>query len=240
MNNNFLLLFVLAHLTGDYILQTNKIAKMKSESLRGVTIHILMVGFVQVAMLSCYGIKGGIAGIIATTIHFGIDCLKLRIGRQFRKMELLLYLLDQGLHLLTLVLITLFLAPDNGWVEDYIPYIRLLTAVTLLFGMATVSAKTVARGFSRKIRNQSFFLAKERWRDTLTVTMIAVVVVLLALASLPLPIGLLISVLGVIPYGRLQKKAYGYHWQASLLKYVTLLVFTALAIWIGRILTVCC
>lgn len=234
LNNNFLLLFILAHLTGDYILQTNKIAKMKSKSLKGVAIHTLIVGLVQVVLLSCYGIRGIIVGVIGTAIHFGIDELKLILGRRFRKKELLLYLFDQGFHFLVLVLLTLFLAPDSGWVEKYTPFIRLLTAVALLFGMAAVTAKIVARGFLEEVRNQMFFLGKERWWDTLTIAIVAVIEALPVLVSIPLPVGYSIVILGVFPYGRFQKKAYHYDWQAFLLKYITLLIFAALAVWIAR------
>lgn len=233
LNANFLLLFILAHLTGDYILQTNKIAKMKAEGLRGVTIHALIVGLVQVVLLSCYGFRGIIVGVIGTLIHYGIDSLKLRLVRYFSKMELLLYLFDQALHFIVLVLLTLFLAPDSGWVEKYILYVRLLTAAALLLGMAAVTVKTVVRGFLESVRNQSFFLNKERWWDTLTCAILAGIVALLTFASLPLSIGSLIAILGVFPYGRLQRKAYRYNWQASLLKYITLLVFVALAVWIS-------
>lgn len=234
LNYNFLLLFLLAHLTGDYILQTNKIFKMKSEGLKGVAIHTLIVGLVQVVLLSCYGIRGIIAGVIGTVIHFGIDELKLIIVRQSVKKELLIYLFDQGLHFLVLVLLTLFLAPDSGWVEKYTLYIRILTAAALLFGMAVVTAKTVVRSFFKEVGSQMFFLGKERWWDTLTVAIVAVIAVLPAVVSITLPVGYSMAILGVIPYGRLQKKAYHYDRKVFMLKYITLLIFATLAGWIVR------
>lgn len=227
LNNDFFLLFVLAHLVGDYVLQTNKIARMKSEGFKGVALHTLIVGLVQITLLSGCGVRGLLAGAIGTLIHYGIDCLKFILGRYLKKMELLLYLFDQGLHFLVMLLITVILAPRTGEISNYIPYIRLLVGLILIIWTAAVTAKTVIRNFFADIRGGSFFVRQERWSDALTGGILFGSIFIHPL------LGMFVILSGTYVYYRMQNKAYRYNCKVALVKYATLVLFVVLAMWIG-------
>lgn len=224
LNNEFFLLFILAHLTGDYALQTDKIALMKSEGVKGVAIHTLLVGLTQLALLSFFGTGGIVAALLGASIHFLIDYMKITLGKRLKKIELLYYFIDQGLHLLVILLLTLVFAPEKSSLGSYIPYIKLLIGLILLVYTSTVTAKNVARNIFPELKKRKFFENKERWVDALSGE-------LLYISYLVHPILLLFLLVGgAFVYYRIQAALYKYSLQVSLVKYVTLVLFVFLVI----------
>lgn len=230
LNSDFFLLFVLAHLIGDYVLQTNKIARMKSEGLRGVTLHTLIVGLVQLALLSGYGVRGILAAVVGTVLHYGIDCLKLMLGKHFKKMELLLYLFDQGLHFLVMLLLTLIFVPKTDELGNYIPYIRMSVGLILVIWTAAVTAKTFIRTYFEDTRGGSFFLKWERWSDALTGGILYISIIVHPL------LGMFVILSGAYVYCRIQNKDYRYNRRVALIKYAVLVIFAVLSAEIGFLL----
>ncbi len=78
----FVLLFLLAHLLGDFVFQFNKIAEMKAKSLKGILIHVMIVGMIKVIIMGFfYGVRGVIIALCVASIHFLIDYMKLRLKK---------------------------------------------------------------------------------------------------------------------------------------------------------------
>lgn len=223
LNKEFFTLFVLAHLIGDYVLQTNHIAKIKAEGFKGVAIHTLLVGLAQLCLLSFFGIGGIVAALVGAGIHFLIDCLKIILSKSFKKRELLLYLADQLLHLLVIMLLTFVFAPAESGGESYLPYARLFIAFIVLFYTSTVTAKTVVRNFFPEMVNCSFFEKNERWSDALVGGLLYASFVIHPVLAI------FASVIGAFVYCRIQKSVYRYRLQVSLAKYATLVLFVLLA-----------
>lgn len=224
LNHEFLLIFILAHLTGDYALQTDNIAKQKSESIKGIAIHVSLVCLSQMLFLSLFGIRGIAAALTGAGIHFFIDLMKLRLGERLKRIELLYYFLDQALHLLVIVVLTLVFAPAEGSMGSYILYVKLLIGLVLLVYTATVTAKNVARHFFRELKARRFFEKNERWIDAVTGG-------LLFASGIARPlISSLLLLAGIYFYNRLQAAAFGYGWKISLVKYITLMVFALLVL----------
>ena len=101
MNNQMLLVFISAHLCGDFLLQTNKIARLKAESIKGLFIHSLIVTVCQVLFLSFFGINGIIAAIICGVIHFFIDYIKYAYIKKL-KYQLPYFIIDQIFHFIVI------------------------------------------------------------------------------------------------------------------------------------------
>jgi len=222
LNNEFFLFFVLAHLTGDYVLQTNKVAKLKAEGIKGVAIHTSLVGLVQLIFLSFFGIRGIAVALLGTGIHFLIDYMKLILGKRLQKIELLYYFIDQALHLLVILLLTLAFAPKESMVGSYIPYIKMFIGLILIVYTSTVTAKNVARNFYPEIKIRKFFENNERWVDALTG-------VSLYCSYLVHPVLFLFAlVIGAIVYCRLQAVAYKYSLWVSMTKFFVLGLFAFL------------
>lgn len=224
LNNEFLLLFILAHLTGDYALQTDKIAKWKSQGIKGILIHVLMVCLAQLVFLSFFGIRGIAAALIGTVIHFLIDYMKLSLGERMKRIELLYYFIDQLLHFSMILLLTLLFADKESHIGDYLPFVKAGIGLILLVYVSTVTAKNVARNLFSEIKTRSFFENNERWID-------ATVGGFLFGSYLLHPIlFLLLFVSGAVMYSRFQKAAYGFGRKISLVKYATLTIFVCLVL----------
>lgn len=94
---------LIAHLMGDYVLQTNKVARRKSESLGGVLLHGLIVLVVTVLIALSVERAWWLWAIIIGLIHVSIDAgnyWSVQTQNWFgRKSALFRFTLDQILHL---------------------------------------------------------------------------------------------------------------------------------------------
>lgn len=97
---DILLRLIIAHLLADFVFQTDKLAAAKKNGLGSwhFYFHVFLVGFLTYVLLAQWG--NFLGPIIIMSIHGLIDWLKIRIKSD----GALLYLSDQFLHILTLVL----------------------------------------------------------------------------------------------------------------------------------------
>ena len=117
--------FLLAHLIGDFPLQTNRIFKLKNEGNLGIALHvaihvIITAIFIQNPLQHWHVLA--ILGIV----HFATDWAKLRIPMRRQAPG---FVLDQAAHVLTIVaLVTLFPNIPTS-LPDWALYPALLLAI---------------------------------------------------------------------------------------------------------------
>lgn len=173
---DFFIFFVFAHLIGDFVLQTNKIAAMKSNGMKGLMIHSSIITTVQVFFLCFFGFTGICLGIVGGLAHFLIDILKNRLQPFLRKIEFVYFLFDQTLHLISIFILTqLFLritAYQNAirpWglakIPNIIDYMKLGIGFIILAYVCTVAIKILLRNMFEVIEKDAFFKNKERVVD---------------------------------------------------------------------------
>ena len=228
LNREFLLLFILAHLLGDYALQTDYIAKVKTQGIKGIALHTLIVGAAQVILLSVFGVRGILTGLAGAVLHFFVDWWKLYLGRRMKHRILLLYLMDQVLHLLIIVMLTLWMAPEGRHAEQEIQLIQLSISAILILFTSTVTVKTVLRSFYPELRKQNFFEIRERWIDALSG------LVLYAFFWIHPVLAVAAMLSGIYGYNQIQKKFYSYTWQMGTVKYVVIDVFVLFSAFLTR------
>lgn len=93
---------ILAHLVGDYVLQTDAMARWKSQSLGGVFIHGSVVLAVTVLFALAVDMHWWPWALFIGLTHIAVDAAKLRIGSQFHAFGL--FILDQAVHISIIVL----------------------------------------------------------------------------------------------------------------------------------------
>ena len=209
LNTVFFLLFILAHLIGDFVLQTNKIAAMKASKLKGVLIHAGIVTAVQVVMMSAFGLNGVIAGLAGGIIHFFIDYLKLHIA----KLGFIYFIVDQAVHLVVILVLSIILQYQNSLYDIYLSYIKLAVIVIVITYVSAVAVKILVRDIFPGLKKDSFFARRERLLDTLTLTLIC------ACFLLSVYLGAAAVALIVYFYYRLQKNLFKYITAVILIKY---------------------
>jgi hypothetical protein len=93
-----------AHLLGDYVLQTDRIAIWKSRSVWGVLVHGGIVTFVTWLCTMPFALDWWPYALLIGAIHILIDVARTQIGKTDPATTLFLFLLDQALHALAIVL----------------------------------------------------------------------------------------------------------------------------------------
>ena len=161
----FLKVFILSHLTGDFLLQTNNISKKKSESASGVFTHALIILCVKIVFMSVFGLKGVIAGIISAILHFILDFAKLKLGTRLFKSQFIYFILDQIAHIL--IIFVLYNIFDTDPVFSIVPGIETLVIVLIITYVITVAVKILLRDIFAELRSLSFFLRRERLIDAM-------------------------------------------------------------------------
>lgn len=214
INQEFFLLFFLAHLIGDFVLQTDKIARLKSLSIRGMLIHCTAIAVVQVLILSIFGISGILAGFLCSILHFGIDYLKLRINQYILKFQFGYFLIDQLVHIGTILFLTVFLAPVSSVPMKYMEYVKLPVDVIILTFVSTVAIKLLIRDLNLNSNKHLFFEKKERIIDS------CAALILCGIWFIPLILGIISAAACLYAYFKLQKAVYKYEIKTVLTKYV--------------------
>lgn len=101
--------FLLAHLLGDYPLQTDRLVIAKKH-LPGLALHVGIHWAVM--MLLFYPVIGIVWPyiLVVAIFHFGIDAFKNFLGRERPQWVISPYILDQTLHLSSLLFVSVWMA----------------------------------------------------------------------------------------------------------------------------------
>ncbi|KJS85813.1 MAG: hypothetical protein JM58_07715 [Peptococcaceae bacterium BICA1-8] len=213
------LISVLGHLLGDFVLQTEKIAEQKSSSKKALLIHGGIITLVQVFLLSFYGILGIWVGLVSGFLHLGVDLLKTYISKGKLLSEFFLYIIDQFVHLLILLLVILiFLKNKDPWFLD-IGYVKIIIGIILLTFVSTVTIKILIRDVQPKLKEAKLFYNYERLIDG------GFSLILCGLIFLPIYYSIALSIFSFYFYQRIQK-LYAYSIAIITLKYFCFLLIS--------------
>ncbi|MGF6991150.1 hypothetical protein M2145_000031 [Lachnospiraceae bacterium PF1-21] len=121
MYSEYLLMLICGHMIGDFYLQSEKMARKKDEKYSGVCIHGLCYG--AVLLLMSLVIKSReviIYTSVAVVMHFIIDSLKYlyikNIKVKSQRVTKNIFIIDQSIHLLSLLIIAFLFARGGGQV----------------------------------------------------------------------------------------------------------------------------
>lgn len=169
-----LMVLIFAHLLSDYVFQTSKIAMMKAMNIKGVIIHEVVVASISLIVMSSYGLRGLLIGLIVSSIHFAIDMLKLKTGKYFKRINTVQFLLDQIMHVSGIVICCLLFDGIKSLIDINLQYVCLVNYVLIITYFSTVLSKTVILdAFNNSLVNKSFFIKFERIFDSAVVLSIA-------------------------------------------------------------------
>jgi len=154
---------IVAHLLSDFTFQPNRLIKMKYASPFGTLVHVSVFALVCVILLLPYlefwqtwAVIGGVS-----VVHFVTDVMKINLSyKQGRKDFPVAFLLDQAVHLLSIIVGGLVLknldvnfAEGSFYLNIYI-WIGLLFAIYVLF---ILDILFVQKRDSKKILNAKIF-----------------------------------------------------------------------------------
>ena len=165
--NNYFIVLMIGHVIGDYYLQNEKIANSKDKNFRSLIHHcIIYSGSLIILSLIFENTNAFIGSIVASLIHFAIDSGKYKLY-QFEKTykgkgnsvlnEFVnsgkLYIVDQGLHILTLIVInSVFIININSFdglkfagihMLDENLILRIILVILLLMNPVNITFKKI-------------------------------------------------------------------------------------------------
>jgi hypothetical protein len=104
----------LAHLLGDYVLQSDHLARWKSRSLWGLLVHGALVTFSLWICSLPFAPDWWPYALCLGALHTLIDTVRVKIGPTKPSTALFLFLADQATHLLTIAVALAW----SGWLES--------------------------------------------------------------------------------------------------------------------------
>lgn len=133
-------LLLIGHFFGDFVLQTNKIAFMKTKYNRWLILHVTIVTLSTFIMALPMGYSTLMFVVLNGLIHFCIDWLKIhKFNRKDRTIPY--FFIDQGFHIVLLLMISLY--PNNvsgvesnmylNWILYIILSLWVVNIITQLF-----------------------------------------------------------------------------------------------------------
>ena len=127
----------LGHVLGDFVFQPGRLVIAKRNGIRGVLLHSAIV-------VACTAAVGALnlgrtwpAVLLAGIAHFGVEHLTIGARRTQRASGLTIFLLDQGVHVVSLVLIAMAFSAS-------VPAVLFTTTVSLQTLIAACAVATVA------------------------------------------------------------------------------------------------
>jgi len=107
MISNLFLIMLLAHIVGDFYLQSNRIAKSKNGSFKYLLVHLLIYGLTSIVFFVPVfktNITWYLVGFIIS--HIIIDLLKFFVPKKYKNRPWV-YVTDQLLHVLSIIVIAI-------------------------------------------------------------------------------------------------------------------------------------
>lgn len=159
---------LLGHLLGDFTFQTNKIAENKTRYWRWNLLHAAIVTACMLLFAAPFGplIMGLV--ILCGAIHLFIDTYKskLAIGNPLK--ALFYFLIDQGLHISAIYIISTFAKQDSlNYTIFKEEVIKLLLVVLFIYSFSCILIQQVLRLFF-PTNNKQFFVGNEKVIGNLT------------------------------------------------------------------------
>lgn len=218
MKVSVLLIFILAHLTGDFVLQTEKVAKIKSTSVSGVAVHSGIITAVQMLFLGIFGLQGVLLGAVCGILHFFIDYMKGIIGKSL-KAHFGYFVLDQMLHFSVMVLLTFLFTPAYRLFPINNTTVRILIIIIVLVSVSSIFTKTLLRDIYESVGREPFFKKHERLTDAIFCSVIFLSMLLPLPVYLFLPAFLAIAAFGCFLYTGIMRFRLGYSFNIAVIKY---------------------
>ncbi len=134
----FFWILFLAHVIGDFPLQTDSIYQLKKKSFWGVLPHSFICTVMNILVLLAFLAKGQtwIAILFLSVIHTLLDRSKIVISDKFAGESLFHFLLDQGLHIFSIWIAATWLSASIDYYSFQIPILldnrELVISVTAL------------------------------------------------------------------------------------------------------------
>ncbi len=101
-----ILIFLISHFLGDYYFQPKTLVDKKKESWKGVFWHFLIqLSLNTLISIPTYGLDVLHISIIISIAHIAIDSVKKICNEKVANNDFLIYLMDQFLHILSIVII---------------------------------------------------------------------------------------------------------------------------------------
>lgn len=156
-----LLKLLLAHLIGDFALQTKTMVLRRKDNVGYLLLHILIHIALLVGFL--WKDKEQYALVIATIAisHLAIDSLKIWMEEKFPRNPFLLFVIDQILHISIIFIVVIF---SFGW--DALPLQQISFEKVLLYSIAfvaiTIVTPVILRLFFSKWQKESEFYNKKQ------------------------------------------------------------------------------
>lgn len=129
---------LLAHMLGDYVLQTGRIAQQKTQSWSGLLWHVSIVTLTSIALTADILPFWGIWSLVLGGLHLAIDQVRAFRARSLPpKFSFVYFLLDQGAHIVTICGVAYIAAretPWEAWQQVQQPVTRwLVLAILIIF-----------------------------------------------------------------------------------------------------------
>ncbi|KAA3605091.1 MAG: DUF3307 domain-containing protein [Planctomycetota bacterium] len=108
-----LALLLAGHFLGDFVIQTERMAREKSQRFPVLIEHVLFLGLTQILCYLPLLNQQALLGLgVLTLAHGLIDWLKIQLDRRAGGPQLATFTLDQAFHLLSLLLVWLWIRED--------------------------------------------------------------------------------------------------------------------------------
>lgn len=110
---NLFLRLLAGHLLGDFVLQTGRIAEMKRVGWRGLLYHIGII-LVSTAIFTIPAPNWPVIVALVGLLHLLIDSVRTFLVPPLRRGHLFYFVVDQGVHVGSLLIITAWQQPELG------------------------------------------------------------------------------------------------------------------------------
>ena len=128
---------LLGHLTGDFVLQTNKIAENKGRQWEWNLLHVLVVTLCIFVFSFPFGILLNLLVLLNGAVHYVLDYYKDELRKSFHLSELECFLFDQILHILFLFIISQSAIISNRTIID-VKTVKFLIVLVLVTSFSAV------------------------------------------------------------------------------------------------------
>ncbi len=152
---------LLGHLLGDFTLQTNKIAKNKSNNLRWVLIHSSIVTLIMLVLALPFGLNLIILVLINGLSHFFIDLFKAKLNLTNPIKALLYFILDQAIHITIIYVISKLNTDSYSFLPFSQEIITLILASVFVFSFLAIFNQFILNIIFPD-KNKDFFTNNER------------------------------------------------------------------------------